>query len=151
MMPKDCPINKPRKRRSRKNLEAPVIKECLNFLLKHPQIIYVERRNTGAVQFQDGGFLRFGQKGAADIWCLVDTTQYLTAYDKKMNQWFRSCDPIKGLVHVEIECKRKDGKGRQSEAQKKFQEFCEGHAIPYILTTSANQLAEKIQAIGLDS
>ena len=152
MMPKDCPINKPRKRRSRKNLEAPVIKECLNFLLKYPDVIYVERRNTGAVQFQDGGFLRFGQKGATDIWCLVRCRHL-----KRYSTWWECTENIDGScvgschTHVEIECKRADGKGRQSEAQKKFQEFCEGHAIPYILTTSANQLAEKIQAIGLDS
>lgn len=151
MIPKDCPINKSKKKRSRKNLEAPVVKECLQYLLKCPQVIYVERRNTGAVQFQDGGFLRFGQKGAADIWCLIKSKTFPFKSDGSIGADLPfNTDDFRFLVHVEIECKRADGRGRQSEAQKKFQEFCEGHSIPYILTISANQLAEQISAIVLD-
>ncbi len=150
MLPKECPINKPRKRSPKKDGEAVVVRECLLFLKQHPQVIYIERRNTGAVVLEGGGFIRFGSKGAADIWCLVDTTRYLTAYNENTNQWYKSCDPVGGITHVEIECKRADGKGRQSEAQKKFQEFCDSQGIPYILTTSASYLAGQIRAIVLD-
>ena len=139
MLPKNCPINKSRKRTPKKNLEAQVVRECLQFLAKHPQVIYVERRNTGAVQFQDGGFVRFGQKGAADIWCLI-----------KINRRFGLYGHTVIITHIEIECKRSDGRGRQSETQKKFQEFCDSRHIPYILTNSASHLAGQISAIILD-
>ncbi|MCK5610939.1 hypothetical protein KAR91_54205 [Candidatus Pacearchaeota archaeon] len=164
MLPKDCPINKPKKKRSRKkDLEGPVVKDCLNFLVDHPRVIYVERRNTGAVQFQDGGFIRFGSKGAADIWCLVrvkthgqecvsgrDLDGTPMCHPKNWDTQYPGCDGCIQLIHVEIECKRADGKGRQSEAQKKFQKFCDDWNIPYILTTSASYLAEQISAIVLD-
>lgn len=135
-LPKDCPVG-PRKRRSKKGSEAPVIRDCLRYLHDCSDVVYYERRNSGAVQFQDGGFLRFGRKGAADMWCLVRDPEW--PFERG------------SVVHVEVECKRADGKGRQSEAQKEFQEFCDSHHIPYILTTSALDLAEKIAAIVLDT
>jgi hypothetical protein len=139
-LPKKCPVGPQRKRRSKsKNLEASVVRECLQLLKQHPDVIYVERRNTGAVQFQDGGFIRFGQKGAADIWCLIRAVGCSVG-----GQTVPSCH------HVEIECKRADGKGRLSPDQKQFREFCESHRIPYILTISATELMGKIQAIILD-
>ncbi len=145
-MPQECPINKPRKRSPKKDGEAVVVRECLLFLKQHPQVIYVERRNTGAVQFADGGFIRFGSKGAADIWCLVEAPiqNWINNFDRHM------IEDENVLVHVEIECKRADGKGRQSEAQKKFQQFCDYRGIPYILVISASELAEKLSAIVLD-
>ncbi len=153
MLPKECPINKPRKRSPKRDGEAVVVRECLLFLKQHPQVIYVERRNTGAVQFEDGGFVRFGSKGAADIWCLVRCRSLKHYPDEQM---FICEDNMDGScegschTHIEIEAKRADGKGRQSEAQKKFQEFCDSQGIPYILTTSASYLAEQISAIVLD-
>ncbi len=141
MLPQECPINKPRKRSPKKDGEAVVVRECLLFLKQHPQVIYIERRNSGAVVLEGGGFIRFGSKGAADIWCLVDRVWVCPD-----DPWFEH----RTVEHVEIECKRADGKGRQSEAQKKFQHFCESRDIPYILTTSASYLAEQISAIVLD-
>ncbi len=151
MLPKECPINKPRKRSPKKDGEAVVVWECLLFLNQHPQVIYVERRNTGAIQLEGGGFIRFGSKGAADIWCLV-RCRSLKDYPHGtlcMDNFDGSCEGS-CHTHVEIECKRSDGKGRQSEAQKKFQQFCDSQGIPYILTTSASYLAEQISAIVLD-
>ena len=151
MIPKKCPVGKP-KRRSKKNLEGPVVRECLKFLNDCPDVIYVERRTTGAVQFQDGGFIRFGSKGAADIWCLVKEKLYevdISAdLDSEMSQSRVSDSYL--AKHVEIECKRADGKGRQSVDQKRFQEFCDSHCIPYILVISTEELSEKIKAIVLD-
>ena len=135
-LPKDCPIGPQRKRKPPKaNLEGHVVRECMQFLGRHPSVLYVERRNTGAVQFQGGGFLRFGAKGAADIWCLVRKT----------------CSRGHPYhIHIEIEAKRSDGKGRQSPEQQEFQELCDSHDIPYILTTSILDLGEKLDKILLD-
>lgn len=154
-MPQDCPIQKPRRRQSKRTgLEAQVVRECLLFLKQHPRVVYVERRNTGAVQFQDGGFIRFGQKGAADIWCLVETyrhdhnCQHGVSNGHPMccpEDWGLACDGCCSVIHVEIECKRSDNKGRQSAVQKQFQEFCDNHRIPYILTTSAQELARCLE------
>ena len=148
-LPKKCPVGPKRKRSARKNLEGPVIRECLQALAKCPDVIYVERRNTGAVQFQDGGFIRFGSKGAADIWCLVKVPFYVPKLINKDKNLYQ-VETVYISEHIEIECKRSDGKGRQSEDQKTFQDFCNKHHIPYILTISANELMAKIKAISLD-
>ena len=148
MIPKDCPIGPRRKRSPKKNLEGGVVRECLKFLELCPNVVYTERRNTGAVQFQDEGFIRFGQRGAADIWCLVKKHLYEMDISDDLTVPTQSRLSDSYIIeHVEIECKRADGKGRQSVDQKRFQEFCDNHYIPYILTTSASELAEKIEAI----
>lgn len=146
MQPKDCPVGPKKKRRrsSKKDLEGPVVRECLKFLSDNPYVLYVERRNTGAIQFEDGGFIRFGKKGAADIWCLVKQT---IEDDTGLYGYVAGRSAITRLIHVEIECKRADGKGRLSPDQKLFKEFCDSHGIPYILTTSAIGLSEKLKAI----
>jgi len=138
-----------RKRRSKKHLEGRVVRECLQFLKQDPRVIYVERRNTGAVRFQDGGFIRFGSKGAADIWALIKIPLYEVDISEDL-----TIPPVQPRLsgsytvrHVEIEAKRSDGKGRQSPDQKKFQKFCDSHCIPYILTTSAIELEAKINEI----
>lgn len=141
-LPKECPVGPQRKRRKtlKKNLEGTVVRECLHFLRLYPDVIYVERRNTGAVKFQDGGFIRFGSRGAGDIWCLVRAYAGYAIAGR----------PMSTLMHVEIEAKRRDGKGRQSADQKEFQAFCDGVGIPYLLVTSATELAEKLSKILLD-
>ncbi len=147
-LPRKCPVGKPRKRSSRKDLEGSVVRDCLKFLIDCPDVVYVERRNTGAVKFQGGGFIRFGQKGAGDIWCLVKLPLYEMDVPADPDEPLRTHLSSSYLLkHVEIECKRADGKGRQSADQKTFQEFCEEHRIPYILTISANDLSEQIRAI----
>ena len=147
-LPQKCPIGPQRKRTPKKHLEGAVVRECLQFLAKHPDVIYVERRNTGAVQFQDGGFIRFGSVGAADIWCLVKIPLYeMDIHDDPSipSESRLSSDYL--VKHVEIEVKRADGKGHQSVNQKKFQNFCNNRHIPYILCTSTKQLAEQLEAI----
>ena len=152
-LPQKCPITKPKRKRSKRtDLEGHVVRECLKFLNDCPGVIYVERRNTGAVQFEGGGFIRFGSKGAADIWCLVKETLYeVDVSGDPLDIVAQSRISDSYLVrHVEIECKRADGKGRQSPDQRAFQEFCDSQHIPYILTTSAEKLKLKINAIILD-
>ncbi len=150
-LPQECPVGKPKKKTPKKNLEAHVVRECLAFLKQSPDVLYVERRNTGAVQFQDGGFIRFGSKGAADIWCLVKIGLMEMILPANEDAGYISRPSDSYLVrHVEVEAKRADGKGRQSADQKKFQEFCDSHRIPYILVTSADELKSKIAAIVLD-
>jgi hypothetical protein len=117
------PPPKPPKRRKtpRRDLEGSVVKECLEFLHHRcPDVAYVERRNTGAVAFEGGGFLRFGSKGAADIWCLIRGES--------------------GLIHIELEIKRRDKRGRLSEDQKQFQRMCKDEGIPYFVITSVEEL-----------
>ena len=162
-MPQDCPVG-PRKRRAKRaGLEGPVVRECLKLLHDDPRVVYVERRNNGAVQFDDGGFVRFGSKGAADIFCICKIPVYVfeplprVQIEHKDGQNYvceaSSASPIEDgdiighyvpvhyrLAHVEIECKRSDGKGRQSAVQKEFQEFCDNQGIPYILVKSTTEL-----------
>lgn len=135
---------KPRRKTPKKDLEAIVVRDCLAYLHGHPDVIYVERRNTGMILFQSGGCVRFGHKGAADIWCLL----------RRLPPWRFNCPDATAWVkagqnlHIEIECKRADGKGKQTQAQAAFQEFCVNNAIPYLLVTSAKELAEKLLQFG---
>ncbi len=138
MLPQKCPITKPKKCK-RENLESPVVKAVLQYLVDHPRVILVERRNTGAVKFNDGSMIHFGSKGRADIWCLVKTIA-------------ASWVSLHGGTpeHVEIECKRADGKGRLSPAQKKFQAHCLACGIPYLVVTSVEELIAGLDNLGLD-
>lgn len=149
MLPKKCPITKPTRKCPRKNLEGAVVRECLKFLHDSPDVIYTERRNTGAVQFEDGGFVRFGSKGAGDIFCLVKEVLYEMDIEDIPGPLQSRVSDCYTVRHVEVEAKRADGKGRQSADQKAFQAFCDSHRIPYILTISAQELSEKIKAISL--
>lgn len=143
-----APPPKKRRRKSPKSsLEAGVIRGCVKYLHDCPAVVYVERRNTGAVRFADGGFVRFGSKGAADIWCLIRTQVYHTRPDEETGDVWMSPEADVDLTHIEIECKRADGKGKQSEAQVQFQQFCNKNNIPYLLVTSATELAEKLSQI----
>ena len=156
-LPRECPVGPRRKRKTpKKNLEGHVVRECLAFLQLHPDVVYMERRNTGMVLFEGGGAIRFGSKGAADIWCLM--AQYKHRDNCRIGlsngvtaccpeDWCENCSDCKRLIHVEIEAKRADGKGRQSADQKEFQKFCDDYGIPYILTTSAEKLAEELARI----
>lgn len=134
---------KSRKRAKKKDLEAAVLKECIAFLLAHKQAVYVERRNTGAVQFEDGGYIAFGAGGAADIWCLVRTQLPLDPFNQGRTLQHS------GLLHVEIECKRRDGKGKLSEGQKAFKQFCAEQGIPYFVVTSAESMGKQLHEAGI--
>lgn len=137
---------KTRKKTKKHDLEGAVLHECIMFLSAHEQVVYVERRNTGAVQFDDGFFLRFGATGAADIWCLILRPMSVHAACGQGRQHNISIDV---LTHVEIECKRRDGKGRLSEGQKEFQQFCAEAGIPYFVVTSAEDLGKKLHEAGI--
>lgn len=158
-LPQECPVGKRKKRRKtpKKNLEAQVVRKCLRLLAEHPDVVYAERRNTGMVLFQGGGCVKFGHKGAADIWCLLNVYQYdhncrhgfSNGYPQcHPEDWGSQCDNCKQLIHIEIECKRADGKGKQTPAQQNFEIFCHGRNIPYLLVTSAKELAEKLLQFG---
>ncbi len=140
-------------RSKRKDLEAGVLRECTRWLRANPGVVYVERRNTGAVAFEGGGFMRFGAPGAADLWCLVRCQMMAKQVDQEPPCWqcpphcARECCSSSCLVHVEIECKRRDGKGRLSPAQKAFQDRCENIGVAYLVVTSAEDLARKFQRI----
>jgi len=119
------PTSKPKRKRSKtpkKDLEAAVLRECMKVLHDDPRVLYCERRNTGAVVLEGGGFIKFGAKGAADIWCIVEV------------------DPMCAPLHMEIECKRRNGKGRLSADQKKFQAMCISIGLIYEVVTSGVQL-----------
>lgn len=134
------PPKKRRRRTPKKDSEAAVLRECLIYLKECPDTVFTERRNTGAIAFADGGFMRFGTPGAADIWCLIQTpVRYWASWEKSDCQ----C-----LVHIEIECKRRDGKGKLSSAQQAFKQFCEKSGIPYFVVTSAEDLAEQLKKAG---
>ena len=125
-----------KRRTPKKDLEAAVKKECMGWLIAHPQVCYVERRNTGAVSYGDGGFMRFGVVGGADIFCRI-RHQDLPGY---------------GPIHpqpVEIECKRRDGKGVMSDDQLVFQQEMLDIGVPYLVVTSAEDMAKKLRELGL--
>ena len=65
------PPKKPKNRTPAHDREGAVLKECLMFLAAQDSVVYVERRNTGSVEFEGGGHIGFGRKGAADIGCLL--------------------------------------------------------------------------------
>ena len=136
--PKDCPVGKPKPRRKRKNLEAPVQKAVLQWLSTQPNAILVERRQTGAFALEGGGYVKFGVKGRADIW---------VEWRKVTRLWGNTVD---GEVHIEIECKRADGKGQLSKDQKKFQEYCLTNCISYLIVTSVRELKIGLTKLGLD-
>lgn len=136
---------KPRHRRlSKQDSEAAVLRECLVFLRSSKLCFYVERRNTGAVSFEDGGFVRFGSLGAADIWCLIG--KRVRVKMGEMDDWGTE---VWQHTHVEIECKRRDGKGKLSKDQQIMQAYLRGFDIPYFVVTSAEDLAEKLRKHGL--
>lgn len=130
-----------RKRRSKwRDLEASVLRECIEWLRAHPEVLYVERRNTGAMALEGGGFIRFGSPGAADLWCIIGKLLASPC----LHLFVGTCN-----THVEIECKRRDGKGRLSASQKAFKAQCAERGTPYLVVTSAQDLEKKLQESGL--
>jgi hypothetical protein len=130
------PQKKRRRKTPKKDLEGAVQKECLDWLVAHPDVLYVERRNTGAVKTEDGGFFRYGRTGGADIFCRLKR---------------RPCDNLAYPfpIPVEIECKRRDGKGTLSDDQKTFKREMDDIGVPYIMVLSAEDMAEQLRELGL--
>ena len=136
----DWPEKKKRRRTTPKaNLEDGVKKECMALLAglqKTGQVRLYERRNVLFMRTEDGGVIQAGVKGRADIWAVV------------LDGRPADCPAIP--THVEIECKRRDGKGVQSDAQKDFEALCHRRGIPYLLVTSAADLRRELRAIGVE-
>ncbi len=150
-MSKDIPMGDPRKRKKSKksDLEGVVVRECLAYLRKHPAVIHVERRNTGALQIGGGGFVRFGHKGAADIFCLIQCwcAKFTPGYGWDCEGNIDgNCDGS-CHTHLEVECKRADGKGRLSADQKTFKKMCDEHRIPYIVAISVADVEKELSRI----
>jgi hypothetical protein len=140
----------PKRKQNRHNLEATVLKECLAWLRANPRVVYTERRNTGVVTFTDGGRVAFGRKGASDIWCLIQTPLYELLVPDDPDQEITTQESGEFSVkHVEVEIKRRDGTGKLSLAQEKFQHFCREIGVPYLVATSAEDLAEQLKKMGL--
>lgn len=131
--PIQWPESKPRQRRTPKRmLEDSVKKDCLKLLArlqKHGSVRLYERRNVLNMATTDGGRIMAGVRGRADIWAVVVCIDGQRDYGGSHQQ------------HVEIECKRRDGKGRASPAQVEFEGFCKRSGIPYVIVTSADDLA----------
>lgn len=101
-------------KRKKKTPENQVVRECLKLL--HAQGIFAWRNNTGAVSIGNR-FVRYGYTGSADIIGLMPCGQFLA-----------------------VECKAPGGK--QSSAQKIFQEKIETNGGRYLLVDSASKLQE---------
>ena len=120
-----------KKRTPKQDLEGAVLKECLAWLRAQPDVLYIERRNTGAIAFDDGSRIKFGSEGAADIWILA-----------------RSPLAKSEVRHIEIECKRRDGKGRMSPGQLAFQEQMLEIGVLYFVVLSAEELERIMRSFG---
>jgi len=132
------PERKKRRNLNRKGLENLVKKDCialLHRLQKTGAVCLYERRNNITLPTTDGGMVFAGVRGRADMWAVVNLQGGVYARGK----------------HVEIECKRADGKGSLSPKQKDFRTFCMEQDIPYLVVTSAVQLAEELQRLGVNT
>lgn len=136
----DIPAPKKRRRRKtpKKDSEAAVLRECLLYLRKCSEVVYLERRNTGTIEFEDGSFIQYGSPGAADIFCLIRCRSHGSLLNV-----------VDHLYHIEIEVKRRDGKGRLSPAQQSFKQFCKKSGIPYFVVTSKENLIEQLKKAGM--
>lgn len=132
---REAPAPKKRRKSKSRDSEASVLADCKKLLDSLPGVVMWERRNTGAVEFGDGSFMSFGHKGRADLWCLVRCVCGAEGWH----------DGEETRDHVEIECKRRDGKGRLSEDQTKFKEDCEAAGVPYFVVCSAEELLYKLR------
>ncbi|MEM8737250.1 MAG: hypothetical protein AAGG38_02065 [Planctomycetota bacterium] len=101
--------------------EASVMAELHGVLARHPGIRMFERRTVGV--FDRGGRnVAVGVKGRADYWAVLSNGR-----------------------HVEIEAKRRDGRGRLSPHQVSFREFCREHYIPYVVVKNGAELRDFLE------
>lgn len=111
--------------------EAEVLRECLRYLKAAG--IFCLRMNSGAMQ-EGGRFVRFGTPGCADILAFKNRTSGV----------------LNGLgfsisVPVRIECKSSIGK--QSKAQKVFQEIVERESHRYFVIRSVAELIAALSEV----
>jgi len=108
--------------------EASVLRECLRMLESLPYVSYTERRSVGVMRTPAGQYMKFGRTGAADLWCLVQ-------------------DCAGHVRHVEVECKRRDGKGRLSRSQEAFQARMKSAGVAYLIVRSADELKTALEKL----
>lgn len=108
-----------------KDTEAEVQRECVRYLRSLG--IPVNRQNAGKIRVGIG-FIQLALPGAADLVGIM---------------------PDGSGRHLEVECKRRDGKGIQSDTQKQYQELVEKWGGVYLLVTSAEDLKNQLTARSL--
>lgn len=112
-----------RKKTADCDTESAVQRECVTYLrlLGVP----VNRQNAGQIHM--GTFtMKLAEEGAGDLVSIM---------------------PDGSGRHLEIECKRRDGTGRQSPKQKEYQEKVEKWGGIYLLVTSKEELKEKLELV----
>lgn len=97
--------------------ESVVVAQCLEWLALHR--IFAWRNNTGSYKTPEGRFIRYGHVGSADILGLLPDGRFLA-----------------------VECKAATGK--QSKAQKTFQQMVERNGGAYIVARSTADLERAI-------
>lgn len=109
--------------------EGQVLRSILDYLAVKRVMAF--RMNTGAVKI-DKRFMRFGTPGMADILAFYKIDECTM------------CGSI--ILPLWIECKA--GKGKQSEAQKSFQEMVEAEGHTYLLARSIGDVERFLQEHG---
>jgi len=95
-------------------------------LTRHPDVIDWERRTTGV--FKRGPrYVRTGRVGAPDLWCV-----------------------LKDQRHLEIECKRRDGKGRYGPDQEEFRDKCLARNGLWVGVKNEKELADYLNGLGIN-
>lgn len=112
-----------KKKTPRKDLESTVQRECVKYLKSLG--VPVNRQNAGLIH-TGTHHIKLAEAGAADLVSIV---------------------PDGSGRHLEVECKRRDGKGRQTEDQKNYQRRVERWNGVYLLVTSKEDLEGQLNAI----
>ena len=106
----------PKTRRPRQHQETDLIRECLRWCVAHG--IFAWRNNSGTL-WSGNRPISYGLPGSGDILGCLSDGRFLA-----------------------VECKSSTGK--QSDAQKRFQEKIEAHGGLYLLIWSLQELEEKL-------
>lgn len=124
--PKIPPKRRSGKRQTRtakEDSESTVQRECVQYLRSLG--LPVNRQNAGRI-FMGTFTMKLAEEGAGDLVSIM---------------------PDGSGRHLEIECKRRDGMGRQSDIQKQYQEKVERWGGVYLLVTSSDELKEKLRHV----
>src|SRR4029077_3414598 len=115
--------------------ESGVLRACLDLLAAHR--IFHRRWNSGAVK-SGKQFVRFGQKGDADILAILRIPAEVAFTD--LHCWD---GPYFICIPLWLECKSDSGK--QSEAQKSFQAEVEAQGHKYLIVRKPEDLIEYLK------
>ena len=102
------------------------MRECRRVLAAHPEVVMFERRTVGLFR-EEGRAIGVGVRGRGDYWAVLRDGR-----------------------HIEIEAKRRDGKGRLSPNQDAFKEQCAVRGIPYAVVTSGADLRRFLASLTSD-